>query len=191
MYALQTNYMSSKLYANTNPDKGGFGLFAQQPITTGELLVVWGGEVVTEEFLHQLPERARQHSLQIDDGLYLVPTRPAEPADYVNHSCEPNAGIRGQISLVAMRDILPGEEICFDYAMTDSSPYDEFLCGCGTALCRTRITGNDWRLPELWARYGNHFSTYLHGRIEHLKTEYLSMPAWVTTVPEAADNSHR
>ncbi len=190
MYATQTNYLSPKLEASTNPDKGGFGVFAREFIAAGELLVVWGGEVVTGEQLYQLPERARQHSLQVDEGLYLVATRPPEPADYVNHSCEPNAGLRGQISLVALRDILPGEEVCFDYAMTDSSPYDEFICGCGTPSCRTRVTGNDWRLMELWERYDNHFSTYLLHRIEKLKAGYISMPAWVTTVPESSNGQH-
>ena len=31
-----------------------------------------------------------------------------------------------------MRDILAGEELCFDYAMTDTNDYDEFVCACGT-----------------------------------------------------------
>lgn len=176
MYANQTNYLSPKLEAKANPDKGGFGVFACQPVTAGELLVVWGGEVVTGELLHQLPPRAQMHSLQVEENMYLVPTRNAEPADYINHSCEPNAGLRGQISLVALRDIAPGEEVCFDYAMSDSSPYDEFLCGCGSANCRQRVTGNDWMLPELWQRYGTHFSPYLLARIAQLQPTLVTMP---------------
>jgi hypothetical protein len=53
--------------------------------------------------------------------------------------------------------------------MSDGSPYDEFDCECGAANCRGRISGNDWRRPELWERYAGHFSPYLQRRINHLK----------------------
>ncbi|WP_345325886.1 SET domain-containing protein [Candidatus Villigracilis proximus] len=70
--------------------------------------------------------------------------RPIGEGDYVNHSCNPNAGLSGQIGLVAMRDIEIGEEVCFDYAMSDTMPYDEFNCGCGAYMPRT-VGGNDWQ----------------------------------------------
>jgi hypothetical protein len=95
--------------------------------------------------------------------------REPETADFLNHCCEPNAGMSGQLALVALRDIAPGEEVCLDYAMTDGSPYDEFPCACGAAQCRGWVTGSDWMRPELWKRYGNHFSPYLLRRIDRLK----------------------
>ncbi len=95
--------------------------------------------------------------------------REPETADFINHCCNPNAGLSGQLALVALRDIAPGEEVCFDYAMTDGSVYDEFPCSCGAANCRGRVTGNDWMRPELWKRYGSHFSPYLLRRIERLQ----------------------
>ena len=58
MYAQQTSYFSPKLEARPKPQKGGYGVYAHQPIFTGELLVVWGGEVVTGQELATLPERA-------------------------------------------------------------------------------------------------------------------------------------
>ena len=67
-----------------------------------------------------------------------------------------------------VRDIAPGEEVCFDYAMTDASPYDQFNCSCDTPLCRGQVTGNDWMLPELQERYRGFFSTYVQKRIETL-----------------------
>ena len=69
----------------------------------------------------------------------------------------------GQIGVVALRDLAAGDEICIDYAMCDGSPYDEFECGCGTPTCRGRITGDDWRRPELQARYAGYFSPYFSG----------------------------
>jgi hypothetical protein len=64
-----------------------------------------------------------------------------------------------------MRDIQPGEELTFDYAMSDGSPYDEFECFCGSPNCRRKITGDDWKIPELWKKYKGYFSPYLARRI--------------------------
>ena len=97
-------------------------------------------------------------------------------ADWVNHSCDPNAGLVGQIVLVALRDIKVGEEICFDYATSDGSPYDEFECGCGSRLCRHHVTGDDWKLPELQKRYEGHFSPYIQRRIDGHKARPAASP---------------
>lgn len=164
-----TNYLSPKLEMRQHPDKGGFGVYANEPLEKGELIVVWGGYMLTGEQFEQLSPDARQHSLQVEENVFQVPIRPDDPADMINHACTPNAGLRGNVSLVAMRPIAAGEEICFDYAMSDGSPYDEFDCGCGTAQCRGRVTGDDWRLPELQKRYAGYFSPYLHKRIQRLQ----------------------
>ncbi|MDZ7290472.1 MAG: SET domain-containing protein-lysine N-methyltransferase [candidate division KSB1 bacterium] len=164
-----TAYLSPKLEARPHLDKGGFGVFACKAIHAGEVLVAWGGDVMTAEEFAKQPTRVQQHSLQIEEGLYLVPSGKDEPADFVNHSCEPNAGMSGQIIMVAMRDIAPGEEVCLDYAMSDGGPHDEFVCACGTPSCRGKITGNDWKRPELWERYAGYFSPYLQRRIDRLK----------------------
>jgi hypothetical protein len=107
--------------------------------------------------------------LQVDDDAFLLSTAEG-PADWINHSCDPNAGLRGQISLVAMRDIRRGEEICFDYATSDGSDYDEFDCHCGSVLCRGRISGDDWQRRDLIERYEGYFSPYLARRIGATRT---------------------
>ncbi len=109
-------------------------------------------------------------ALQVDEDQYLVSTEVA-PADWINHSCEPNTGLRGRYELVALRSIAPGEEISFDYATSDGSPYDEFDCRCGSALCRGRVQGSDWSRPELWTRYHGHFSPYLARRIRRVQLQ--------------------
>jgi uncharacterized protein len=166
-----TDYIASKVAARRHPEKGGYGVFATAPIARGELVVVWGGDVVTGEQLTHLPPKIQSHSLQVEEDIYLIPTRgrQSEPGDLINHSCDPNLGLSGQIALVARRDIAPGEEVCFDYAMSDGSPYDEFDCACGTAVCRGRITGDDWRRPDLQARYAGYFAPYLQRRIDRLR----------------------
>jgi hypothetical protein len=166
---MATGYLSPKLEVRVAPEKGGFAVFAREALGRDEMLAGWGGRMVTLDMVLALPREEQGHTIQVDDDLYLAPIGMDEPADYVNHSCNPNAGIRGQIVLVAMRPIAAGEEITFDYAMADSSSFDEFPCACGASTCRGRVSGNDWQRPELWARYDGYFSAYLQRRIKRLE----------------------
>ena len=99
------------------------------------------------------------NSASIDSGLFCAPNR-------INHSCVPNAGLSGQIGLVALRDIRAGEEVCYDYAMSDASPLTMgFACACGEPGCRGRVEADDWARPELQRRYAGYVSPYLARRI--------------------------
>jgi uncharacterized protein len=169
-----TSYQSHKLLGRVESNGRGFGLYAVEPIEAGELLVRWGGAVLGRSGFAGLPAALRAITLQIDDDRFLVPIHPCA-ADRVNHSCEPNAGMSGPFSLVALRVILPGEEMCYDYAMSDGSDYDEFECHCGAPSCRGRVSGRDWRRPALWKRYAGHFSPYLERRIRALQDEQLGL----------------
>lgn len=163
------SYLSPRLQLRPCPEKGGYGLFATEPLSAGEILAVWGGIIVPGARLSEYPVYAQTHGLQVEEDLFLLPLTEDDPSDYFNHCCDPNAGLAGQITLVAMRPIAQDEEICFDYAMSDSNPYDEFACGCGTPNCRGRVTADDWRLPDLQRRYQGYFSPYLQRRIAALK----------------------
>jgi len=68
-----------------------------------------------------------------------------------------------------MRNIKPGEEITYDYAMTDSDPDDYFKCNCGAKNCRRIITGKDWKSPSLQKKYRGYFSFYIQEKIKKLK----------------------
>ncbi|GIK63613.1 MAG: SET domain-containing protein-lysine N-methyltransferase [Chloroflexota bacterium] len=166
-----SSYLSPKLEGRVFPEKGGHGAFARELIQAGEVISVWGGKAMTRAEVARLNNPAiTTLAVQIDEDIFLVTTKEG-PGDWVNHSCEPNAGLQGQVTLVAMRDIQPGEEVCFDYAMTDGSVYDEFTCACGSPKCRGYVSGNDWQIPELWERYNGYFSPYLQKRIERLREE--------------------
>ena len=164
------SYLSPKLQVRPSHEKGdGFGIFAREKISRDEFLLAYGGQVVTREQLQALANDPHQYSLQIEEDLFL--TSKGTLADYVNHSCDPNAGMYGATMLAAMRDIEPGEEVCWDYAMSDGSPYDEFECTCQAPNCRHKVTGGDWRIPALWERYAGYFSPYLQRRIDRLRAE--------------------
>lgn len=161
------SWLSPLLEERPAPNKGGAGLFAREAIPAGTLLLMWGGRVIDGAALLALPADRTLYTAQVDEDLYLMSVEPG-PGDRINHSCAPNAGFRGQIAIVAMRDIAASEEVCIDYAMTDGSPYDEFDCGCGAPNCRGRVRGDDWRLPALQAAYAGFFSPYLARRIAAL-----------------------
>lgn len=146
-------------------DLRGRGVVAVRPILRGDVIAIFGGSVLSEEALLALGPEARRRALQVEEDYYLYSDREG-PADWINHSCDPNAGLSGQIVLVALRAIAKGEEIAFDYAMSDGSAYDEFECACGSPRCRKFVRGTDWRRPDLQRRYAGHFSPYLQRRID-------------------------
>jgi len=143
----------------------GFGAFAEVPIFVDEILVRWEGTVLQKTEFELTSTEIKTHSIQIDETSYLVPFEISE-ADYFNHSCEPNIGLQGPRTLVAMRPIAKNEPLCYDYAMSDSTSYDEFVCQCGSPQCRKFIRATDWKLPELQKRYAAYFSPYLKKRLD-------------------------
>jgi SET domain-containing protein len=163
-------YCSPKLEGRLDLRTGERGVFAREKLEPQEVLCVWGGQILTDEQVLALPLEKRRLLLQVEDGLYQYSFLEGE-ADWINHSCEPNAGISGQTVLVAMRRILPGEEVCFDYAMTENNtfPHTEFDCYCNTPSCRGRFTGQDWKNPDLWEKYEGYFSSYLQRKIARLR----------------------
>jgi len=164
------NYLSSK--AGTRKSNiSNCGTFARKPIQKGELIAIFGGFVINTETVKSLPEEAEYMILQVSDKQFIGSRKAEEfgEGDYVNHSCEPNAGIQGQIFLVAMRDIAVGEEITFDYCMTISDPlFAKMECHCGTKSCRKIVTCNDWKLKSLQDKYQGYFSYYLQQKINQL-----------------------
>ena len=85
---------------------------------------------------------------------------------YINHFCEPNIGVQGQIIIVAMRDIDADEELNHDWATTDDLDY-KMKCNCQSDDCRGIITGNDWEDPALQQIFEGWFSWFLQQEIEH------------------------
>ena len=119
-------------------------------------------------------EEDGDYGLQIDEEFVInafdQEAPELEEAFFFNHSCSPNAGIKGQIFLVAMKDIEPDQEVVFDYAMclhvVEGLPSYRLQCLCGAANCRKVITDGDWLIPELQKRYDGYFSWYLQDKID-------------------------
>ena len=117
----------------------GKGMFAKEEIKKDEIVFIKGGHLVTKE------EK---------DGIKL----------WINHSCEPNCGMRGEISFVAMRDIKVNEELSIYYALIDNEDY-KINCNCKSKSCRSVVTGFDWKIVSLQKKDGNYFALYLLEKI--------------------------
>lgn len=159
-------------------DKTGFGSYATAPIKQGEIVIIQGGRIIPSALLDNPEfESYAYHCFQIEQDFYICPVElKREAADgifNVNHSCNPTCGFRGQISMVAMRDIQTGEQITFDYAMSDVGSEEQgwvnMACLCGSQNCRKTITGGDWKLEELQRKYDGYFSRYVQDLINSMK----------------------
>jgi len=154
------NYLSP-LAVDRGVSAHGHGAFAIEVIPKGTVVAAFGGEIHRRYSFELCCEQRRSRSIQIDDDRYILGPPTRDPGDSINHSCEPNCGAGNAVQIVTMRDIKVGEELTFDYAMTDGSDYDEFTCACASPSCRGRVSGNDWRLLSIHRRFQGYISPYL------------------------------
>jgi uncharacterized protein len=146
----------------------GVGAFAIAPIERDEIVGIRAGDVVSRQEAMRRDRELGGFSMQIDAEFFLCPADAAdveETALFFNHCCEPNVGIRHQITFVAMKEIKIGDELSIDYAMNVSHPY-QMSCECGTPRCRGVVTGDDWRLPDLQESYSGYFDAVITTLIE-------------------------
>ncbi len=139
------------IYTKTNGK--GRGVYAKKSFLVNEIVVT--GKPVTVA-----SERTRL-SLQMDVDHHV---RMDEPFELVNHSCNPNCGIKPNqydgYNLVAMKDISVDEEISFDYCMTEWYSISVQECLCGSKYCRKTIKGGKFLSPELIAKYDGFFAPF-------------------------------
>jgi SET domain-containing protein len=160
------SYRSPKTVVK-NSGNVGRGLFAAESIARGEIVCVKGGHLIDRATLERHKAVVNEADLQIADDLYLAPLTAEEFESvmmFLNHSCEPNVGVQGQIVFVAMRDVAAGEELTLDYAMIDDDA-EPMACRCGAAACRGVVSGQDWRRPELQRKYAGYFAWHLQRRM--------------------------
>jgi|ERR1700733_1665329 len=150
------------------------GVFAKAPIRTGDTVAIFGGTIMNKAAVLALPTEHRPYVLQIDDNAWIGGNRnQLEIVDHINHSCDPNVGIKGNIILVAMRDITVGEEITFDFAtvITQWAGMDPITCNYASPQCRKIILADDWQKKELQEKYKGYFSSYIQEKIAALNTQ--------------------
>ncbi len=152
----------------------GNGLYASAPIPAGEEVFVWGGgTIISDAELEAVAASGRRYcSVGVDENQHILwgaDDPDAGGPDGANHSCDSNLWMLDARTVGARRDIAAGEELTLDYALFSVLPGWRMDCQCGSSLCRGVVTGNDWRLPELQARYRGHFSPFINARIAKLQ----------------------
>ena len=143
----------------------GKGIFAKESIKAGEIVFIKGGHILTRDKIYS--SGVINSYFPISDEYFLAAENKDEEEQiklYQNHSCNPNVGLHGEITFVAMRDIEKDEELTVDYAFIDNEDY-AFKCTCGSPDCRGTITGYDWKIKELQEKYYDYFAQYLKDKI--------------------------
>lgn len=173
------SWVNPKIKTQNTKTKGR-GLFTKSPIKKGEVVVIQAGKIVENHEIDEPPlSDFKYDCFQIEDGFYICPAEfdinKKEGIFLMNHSCDPNCGVRGQATFVAMRDIQPEEELTYDYAMTDiyhdGIGWEDLQCLCGSNNCRGVVTGHDWQHGDLQEKYRGHFSHYVQKMIDSRNTQ--------------------
>lgn len=131
------------------PSTIGQGLFADRDYQPGELIMILRGpRFGRQDPLHETPDGANLLQTGIRSYILL-----GSPGVYANHSCDPNAGIMDNRRMVAIRAIVAGAEIRYDYSTTMDEDYWTMDCLCGAANCRGLVADFRYLPRPLRERY--------------------------------------
>ncbi|XP_011689252.1 PREDICTED: histone-lysine N-methyltransferase ash1 [Wasmannia auropunctata] len=156
---IQKHEWSPGLQRFMTEDKG-WGVRTQQAIKSGDFILEYVGEVVSErEFKSRMATRyandTHHYCLHLDGGLVIDGHRMGGDGRFVNHSCEPNCEMQKwsvlglpRMALFASRDIKPGEELTYDYNFALFNPSEGQQCRCGSNACRGVIGGKSQRVAR-------------------------------------------
>lgn len=147
--AARVEKVTSPLIEVRNSKIHGRGVYAKHRIVKGGRIIEYLGDRVSHA------EADRRYELKPEnDGhtfLFIVDKRTVidggvggNEARYINHGCDPNCETvteKRRIFIEAIRDIKPGEELCYDYQLTWESTDDPeenalYACRCGAKQCR-------------------------------------------------------
>ena len=130
----------------------GSGAFATRRIPRGTRLVEYRGERLTpaqaDARYPDVPGEVHHTCLfAIDDDVVIDAAVDGNEARFINHSCGPNCDAvidDGRIWIETIRDILPGEELAYDYAYELEERHTpaakrRYPCTCGSPRCRGTI----------------------------------------------------
>lgn len=128
-----------------------------QPMYTIAEILTWPPEELETFFVH---------AYQCSETHYVS---EAGNERFMNHSCDPNTWWLDDDTMIARRDILPGEEITYDYATTELAIDFEMTCGCHSPICRGVISNRDYLSTEWQERFGEHLPAHTRKAIAEIK----------------------
>jgi D-alanine-D-alanine ligase-like ATP-grasp enzyme len=126
----------------------GYGIYAAKDIQHREIIFACEEKphrLVTKNYVEQTwnkeeRENFRRYAWPVSSEVYILwDNAPAEWAPQ-NHSCKPNTEYAG-LNVVALRNILAGEELTLDYTTFLNDEMESFICNCGAENCKKIIQG--------------------------------------------------
>ncbi len=135
----------------------GRGVFAADTIPAGTEIASFDGKEYHGLINDDFPDEIRNYPITFAQDRARD---SAGIARYLNHSCEPNVGLRGLFTLVTMREIQPGEELVWDYDMSEDTDW-LMECSCGSPNCRREIRGFRHLPDSTRERYRGFISDWL------------------------------
>jgi SET domain-containing protein len=113
----------------------GTGVFAARHYRRGQTIMSFmEGQPQVVPYSATVDDPANYVQIGIDSYIYPYP-----PSLYINHSCNPNAGLQEATEIIALTEINRGTELTFDYSTSMADDPWEMNCVCGEASCRGRI----------------------------------------------------
>lgn len=119
------------------------GLFAARDLDAGERLIEYKGKRYENGELPDMTDEGVTKFLRLSDGSGIDGTGWAALA---NHGCAPNCELREDEGkgrprawLFALRKVLKGEELVWDYRLdvkSKKTAYADWACACGAGECR-------------------------------------------------------
>lgn len=131
--------MKVKIFDNYTVGKNHHGkaVFAAKNYKKDDVILVFEGPIVSKSELPKNLHGKMDRFVQIGINQYMGPSRTTD--DYVNHSCDPNSGLKFTdfgLLLIAIKPIKIGEEIAWDYSTTMHEDNWQMDCLCGSKKCR-------------------------------------------------------
>jgi SET domain-containing protein len=147
----------------------GRGLFTNADLDAGRVVIRLGGRLVSSSELDQLFDAAPPYvdTVAVYEDIHLV-LPSGTTVHYCNHSCDPNLWHVGPYEIATRRSVAAGEELTVDYGTHSAGEGFSMACACGASTCRGTVTSEDWRRPELQAKYNGHWAPVLEERIRRL-----------------------
>jgi uncharacterized protein len=114
----------------------GKGLFVKKDVKKGQIILTIKGKRKRKQNKTLQDVFSNPNWVGFNEYQWIDPSSPFK---FLNHSCDPNGGIKGSVRLYALRDIKAGEEITFDYSTSEADQRWFLNCRCGSKKCRKRI----------------------------------------------------
>ena len=127
----------------------GRGVYATKFISKGTRIIEYAGQRISWEETPDDEDNPHTFIFGLENGQVINPEVGGNEARWINHCCDPNCEAieeDDRIFIYAMRDIEPGEELSYDYALEIDEPITEksmkeYECLCGSRSCRDTLLG--------------------------------------------------